>query len=316
MTAGYYVYVNDIGTGEPGWRGSDGTTVAYPAGPGGTPGVTRPYFGSCPTTSGGGAAAVVSKFGVGSSVRIFFNSGDLTQRPSIPAGVSILHVSYKVTEANILNGSQDANLIDLINWMRPGWILTLNHERDNDGISGSAITDWKNMQNYLYDIKQATKPSVFTAPVFVGGTLASYTSNATRDTWCTGISGDLFGIDCDGVHISSTEANYNRISYEDELDNCETYMRHPTNTGFKAITVGEHMTARVNPPDPTGSIRAAWFQRETQRMVDHGCYAVMAYDFNFGTHNTSTNFNEMPTGSPELTLWRSLVANNPATPRT
>ena len=314
MSAGYYVYRSDVGGGTPGWRGSDGTTIGH----GGTPpAAARPYFGSTSTNVGtSGNAAVISKFGTGASIRIFFSTGDLTQRPPIPSGMSVAHISYKPDPATVASGSLDSQITDLINWCQPGWILTFHHEPDNNGWTSSQITDWKNCNNHLYDLAKAVKPSVLTAPVFTGGLMASYTSNSQRDTWCTGLRGDLFGVDCDGVAISSTEANYNRISYADELDNCDTYMRHPTNSGFQQITVPEHVTARVNPPDPDGSLRASWFQAQTQLMIDHNCYAVMCWDYDPSGHNTASNFNHIPAGSPELTVWKGLVANNPSTPRT
>lgn len=316
MSPGYYTWRADVGGGSPGWHGSDGTNI----GQSDPPPSSRPYFGSTVTTSGGNAstsAGVVSKFGVGTSIRIFFSSGDLTLRPTIPAGLSIAHLSYKPSTTAVASGSLDADITALVNFCRPGWILSFQHEYENTaGLTSTDIANWKACNNHLYDIAKSVKPSVLTAPVFLGGTLASYSTNALRDTWCTGLRGDLFGVDCDGVHISSTEPNYNRITYADELNNAETYMRHPSNSGFTAITVPEHMTARVNPPDPTGSLRAAWFQAQTQLMIDHGVYAAMCWDHNIGGHDTATNFNELPTGSPELTLWRSLVAQNPSTPRT
>lgn len=313
MSAGFYTWKADVGGGAPGWRGSDGTSIGHGEPP---PVAQRPYFGACPTNSGGGAAGVVSKYGAGASVRIFFTDGNLTQRATRAAGMSVLHVSYKPDPATVVSGALDADITSLVNSLHAGDILTFHHEPDNNGWDSTQRTAWKNMHNRLYDIKQSVKPSVLVAPVFTGGLMASYTSNATRDLWCTGLRADLFGIDCDGVHIAKTETSYNRISYADELANCETYMRHASNSGFTGITVGEHVTARVNPPDPSGSMRASWFQAQTQLMIDHNCYAVMAYDFNFGTHNTATDFNQLPTGSPELTVWRSLVASNPSTPRT
>lgn len=263
---------------------------------------------------------MLSKFGTGASVRVFFSSS-LTARPTVPAGVSIMHLSYKPNVASVLNGSLDSQLAGLVDFCQPGWILTFYHERDNDsGLTSADIQAWKDVNNYLYDFTKDRKPSVLTAPVYTGGTMANYTSNSVRDTWCTGIRGDLFGVDCDGVHIRDAghpnETNYDRIQYTDEIANCNAYMSHPSNSGFTQITVAEFITARKNPPDPTGSIRAGWMQDQAAIFEANDCYAVMAYDFNFGTHVTSTDFNEIPNGSPEDTAWTALVATNPATPRT
>lgn len=294
-----------------------GHTDITPGGGGGT--TQAPYWGACPPSGGGGASAVLSKFGTGSSVRVFFTTS-LTARPSVPAGVSIMHLSYRPDMAQVASGALDSQIISLINFCQPGWILTFHHEPDNNGWSATQRQDWKNGTNHLYDLTKSTKPSVLTAPVFTGGLMASYTSNATRDLWCTGIRSDLFGVDCDGVHIRDAahpnETNYDRIQYTDEMDNAEAYMAHPSNSGFTQITVPEMVTARKNPPDPTGSIRAGWFTSQSQIFVDRGVYAVQCYDFDFGTHNTSTDFNELPNPSPELTVWKNLVLTNPSSPRT
>lgn len=314
MSAGYYVWRADVGGGLPGWRGSDGTTIGGGAPP---PVNARPYFGAAQTNVGTtGTAAIITKYGVGASIRVFFSTGDLTQRPTIPTGMSVVHISYKPDPATVAAGTLDTQIAALANYCQPGWILTFQHEPDNNGWTSSQITDWKNCNNHLYDVVKATKPSVLTAPVFTGGLLSKYGSNANRDTWCTGLRGDLFGVDCDGPAITNSEPDYGRIDYLDEMQNATTYMQHPTNSGFTALTVPEHVTARANPPDPDGSMRAAWFAKQCQHFIDFGCYAVMCWDKDPAGRNTSSLFNHLPAGSPELAVWTSLVASNPKTPRT
>lgn len=283
----------------------------------------RPFFGS--TTTNGGASynvgaatttsAVISKYGTGASLRIFFSSSDLTLRPTIPSGMSVCHISYKPDPATVAAGGKDADIINLINWMQPGWILTFHHEPDNNGWTTQQIDDWRNMTNHLWDLKESTKPSVYTGPVFTGGLMANYTTDTKRDIWCKNLRGDMFGVDCDGAAITSSETSYDRISYLDEIQNSLRYMNDSSNTGFKQVTVPEFMTARVNPPDPDGSLRAAWFSTNAQHMIDNDIYAAMCWDSNPPNHDSSTNFNQLPSGSPELSVWQSLVASNPTTPR-
>jgi hypothetical protein len=278
-----------------------------------TPPANYPYFGAA---SNSGVNLVMSKFGTGSAYRHFFSSGDLTLRATRATGMSILHVSYKPDMATVASGSLDSQIVALVNSLHAGDILTFHHEPDNNGWNSTQIASWKAGHNHLYDIKQSTKPSVYVAPVFVGSMFASYTSNTLRNTWATGLRADFMGWDADGVHITTAESNYNRITYLDEIQNCETYMAHPTNSGMNAMTIGEHMTARVNPPDPTGNLRATWFSQQTQLFIDHGAYAVLCWDVNPAGHNTATNFNILPNPSPELTVWKNRVAANPSTPRT
>lgn len=284
------------------------------------PSATKPYYGSCPTSGGGSPQATRNKYGEGTSIRVFMTS--LTERPaSRPNGSSIMWWSYKPTPSALLSGSLDSQLRSVLDDMRPGDVLTFHHERDNDGIDGNAaaVQEWKNENNYLYDFTKAYKPSVLTGPVFTGGLMANYTSASRRNLWCTGIKGDIFGVDCDGVHIRDAshpnEMNYNRIQYTDELNNCQAYMAHPSNEGFQKIGVAEFITARKNPPDPTGSIRAGWMSDQCDIFEEFGVYAVCVYDFAFGTHNTANDMNLLPNPSPELTVMQARVATNPATPR-
>lgn len=287
---------------------------------GGTPATSnRPYYGGAsiagdsPTNS----TNIVSKFGAGTAARLFFSSSDITLRPIIGVGTSIVHVSWKPDMSQVASGLLDAQ-IDAIahdTLFRDGDILTFHHEPDNNGWTSAQITDWKNGHNRLYDRVKAIKPGLLVAPVFTGAMFANYTSNSKRDTWCTNLRADLMGWDADGVAISNTEPNYNRISYQDETDNALAYMAHPTNSGMTAMTVGEHMTARVNPPDPDGSMRAAWFSAQHTIFESAGAYAILCWDHNMAGHNTATNFNELPNPSPELTEWKNKIALNPTTPR-
>lgn len=280
------------------------------------PAVAGPFFGATPTNgvSNKSTATTVTKYGHGASCRIYFSTSDLTQRFTRDPNVSVVHVSYKPAMAEVAAGQHDADIKALLDSLHNGDILTFWHEPDNNGWTSGQITDWKNGTNHLYDLTKSYKPGVLIAPVFTGGLMANYTADSQRQTWCTNLRSDLFGIDCDGVAIKSTEANYNRISYADELDNGLAYMSHPSNSGFKALTVPEHVTARVNPPDPDGSLRAAWFTAQTNLMISAGCYAVMCWDFDSSSHNTTTNFNHLPASSPELAVWQNLVTTNPATP--
>lgn len=276
-------------------------------------------FGACPINgqaTGGesltAANSVVTKWGTGAAVRQFFDN--LPAAPNTPAGASVVHTSWYTTDSTVNGGSLDDDIAALIEATPDGHILEYKHESDNDDLTSSQITARIAAKNRLYDIKETVKPGVLVAHTMTGGFWASYGNDTTRDLWLATARGDLLGGDMDGLH-TTTGPTY-VTSYADEVANV---LRYLDRFSFKwgGWTVPEHGTSR-QPWDTTGSARAGWLTEQTDLFIGNGAYAVMLYDYNTSAHNTSTNYNQIKTGTPEFTVWSNLVtaAEPPTTPGT
>jgi hypothetical protein len=268
------------------------------------------YFGACPANPGGtGTSAqgtVLSKFGTGAAARVFHGS-DLTSGPSHASGVSIVHASFKPSVSQVNSGALDAQIEALIQRTQAGDVIEFWHEPDNNGLTGTGITEMIKAKNRLYEIKQRIKPSVLVAATMTGGFFANYTSESERQPWY-GLKGDLVGLDADGVHDSSGPT-YD-TSYSDEISGVKTFMTRNPSAGWIGWSVPEHGTSR-QPWDTTGTPRANWFTAQTKLMIDNGAYYVMLFDYNTGAHNLSDDYNQVLPGTPEHTVWKNLVAGNP-----
>lgn len=266
------------------------------------------YIGACPANPGGqslsAATTVISKWGSGSAIRQFFSS-DLTRGPNHPVGASVVHSSYKPSVSAVNSGSLDNQIKALIQRTPAGDIIEFYHEPDNDGLNPSGITAMIAAKNRLYDLKQQVKPSVKVAATMTGGFFANYSSESKRAPWY-GLRGDLIGLDADGVYDTSGPT-YD-ISYTDEIAGVKAFMTH--SSSWKGWTVPEFGTAR-QPWDMTGSARASWLSQQMKLFVDGGAYAVMLFDYNTSGHDTSTNYNQIKTGTPEFTVWKNAIAGNP-----
>lgn len=271
------------------------------------PGYTT-YFGASVANPGGSSSAaaqtVITKWGTGSAVRQFFGS-DITIGPYHPSGATVVHSSYKPDVASVNSGALDAQITALIQRTPPGDIIEFYHEPDNDGLDATGIANMIAAKNRLYDLKQQVKPSVKVAATMTGGFFANYTAESKRSPWY-GLRGDLVGLDADGVH-DTTGPTYD-ISYSDEIAGVKTFMGR--NTSWKGWTVPEHGTSR-QPWDSNGSARASWFSSQIQLFINNGAYAVMLYDYNTSSHNTSTDYNQIYAGTLEYTVWKNAVDGSP-----
>jgi hypothetical protein len=262
------------------------------------------FFGACPANPGGesltAANTVITKWGAGASVRQFFTG---LPTPNVPVGASVVHSSGKPTDTAVNSGSLDAAIEAMVQATPNGHILELQHESNNDGLTGSQITARIAAKNRLYDIKQTVKPGVLVAHTFTGGFWASYGNDATRDSWLATARGDLLGLDADGVH-DTTGPTYD-MTYADEVANV---LRYLTRFTFKwdGWTVPECGTSR-QPWDTAGSARATWLRDQAAILTNNGAYAVMAYDYNTSAHNTATDYNQLKTGTPEFTVGSSPI---------
>src|SRR4051812_35989959 len=88
VAAGYQTSINEL----------QAKLTGAPVAPTPAPVSGRTFFGACPTNSGT-VEQVVSKYGTGVAVRRFM--GDLTAAAVRPAGVGVMHWSWKPTLAGI-----------------------------------------------------------------------------------------------------------------------------------------------------------------------------------------------------------------------
>ncbi|MDF2460959.1 MAG: Dockerin type domain [Candidatus Saccharibacteria bacterium] len=305
------VNIIDLSTLLSHWGSAVATPTPTPATPTPTPptGGINTYIGACPANPGGtsltAAQSVLNKWGTGAAIRQF--NGDITTGPNHPSGASIVHTSYRPSVSQVNSGALDTQIEALIQRTPAGDVIEFYHEPDNDGLTGTGITDMIKAKNRLYEIKQRVKPTVLVAATMTGGFFANYTSESVRQPWY-GLKGDLVGLDADGVH-DSTGPTYD-TSYADEIAGVKTFMTRNPSAGWIGWGVPEHGTSR-QPWDTTGTPRANWFAAQTKLMIDAGARYVMLYDYNTSAHQLANDYNQILTGTPEFTVWNNLVDNNP-----
>lgn len=272
-----------------------------------TPQASKTAFGAC-VTNGGTLAGVGQKYGGTPPVRHFATT--TVAWAATPANTSV-HRSFKpaytiadsTIDAMLKAAEADAVKNNVIH------LVTFHHESDNDGLSGTALTDRIKQINRPYERKQALGlKHVYVVPVFTGGLFASYTAQAKRDLW-NGVKGDLLGVDMDGVHTADTASDY-ATNYDDETANALKFVAANKANGFIGWTVPEFGTSRRS-FDSSGAKRAAWFTKWGKHFADNGAVQVLAYDYDTGSHNgATTDYNQLRVGTPEHNAWKALVATN------
>jgi hypothetical protein len=284
--------------------------AALEAGGGGNGGGGEPapsagtLYGAC-LTNGGNEAAVLTKFGQGAAIRRFYQ--ETLTWPSVPSGCPAIHISYKPSQSQVLAGTLNGQIDQLLERADDSGkivYLTFWHESDNDGLSSAGITDRVRASNHVYDRVEAWgNPRIQYGPIHTGGFFADYTGDSKRAPW-SGMKGHFLGADMDGVHDGKT---YD-ISYADETARVVALV---SEWGYEYWTVPEFGTSR-RPDDPTGEPRADWFEQWAGHFAEHGAAQVLLYDYDTSANDDhpAGPYNVVVDGSPELAVWRGLVATN------
>jgi hypothetical protein len=293
-------------------------------GGGGATGAT--YFGAEPNPAGNSTTSqqgLINKWGGRPASRHYFGANS-TGLPVHIAGISVAQWSWSwgSLDAQVVAGNHDAYFASCAAAMKNGDIATYAHESDNKGLTGTALSNRIGAMNRFYDVFKNTKPGVFVSPTHTGYMFSPKNPSgaALRTTWGA-VKGDLIGLDLDGVHMDNGNypgaTDYTAIDYLGHVTVAKNFITANKARGYIGWTVPETMTSRITSFDPTGSKRAAWFQKNLTYMKNGGAYAVHVWDFprpaNLGGESTAA-FNVIPNPSPEYTVVKSFIAGNPANP--
>lgn len=194
--------------------------------------------------------------------------------------------------------------------MKP--IVTFRHEPDNDGMTAAQIAQWKADSNRLYDRNVALGRPCLIAPTFTGNFWSNHTTDAQRDVWLSGLKGDLFGDDQDGVHDNQTakpadlvyRVGSSEMTNADEIANLQRALVKYAANGWTGFCVPEFGTSRAA-WDTTGEGRAKWMRDNAARFVAAGAVSIHWYD-----HAAAGKSDVLDAGTPEYAVLRTLVAGN------
>lgn len=268
-------------------------------------------WSACPANPGGNDLAAQKRvptkwgaFGAVVGVRQFMSAAPVTVGPFLAPGVERVHTSWNLDDAAVNSGSLDKDIDAML--LRAAatpyvHLVENRHESDNDGLTGTALTNRIKAKNRIWERKEALGlgDKVLVVATFTGGFWASYGSDATRDLWLSQTKCDVAGLDADGVH-TKTGPDY-RTSYADEVKNL---LRYQAKYGIPHVTVPEFGTSR-QPWDTTGQPRAGWVLVQARILATAKPLMVAAYDYNTASNpgGPGKPFNQLTAGSPEFGVW-------------
>ncbi len=244
---------------------------------------------------------MVSKFGVGSSVRVFSQS---IAAPTHPVGASTVHTSYALLRYGVSRdqalrgvtaGTYDAQIAAAAKATPAGDSIEIVHEADKKITDGN--TTWPVVlaaKNHFYDVAKAANPNVLIANTVTGWT-AEPTSGRDFERWGQ-VKADIVGIDCDGVNPATGAYP----SYDAEIAAAVAFVKAHAASGYRSWAVPE-FTAGRQAADTDGSKRIAWFQDVAAKFTANGARYVDYFDYN----NTPNEALELP---DEIAAWKTFVS--------
>lgn len=288
------------------------------------------YYGACPH-NGASAASVITKFGVGASIRWFDGNRGFSAIPTRPESCSVFHASWKplsgtITASNIISACR--NLVDFD-------VIEIFHEHDNDGTTmASRITQKEQFHNLVVQLREAGDiPNLLTCCTFTGYAFATENS---KDPAFAYAEADILGSDWDGIdskpYQSFSGAGYptnNPIYYDFFAHEYAETVAFKNRMGYRAWAIPEFgsfrsqafsgvnssgATVSASGLDANGVVRVAWMADQA-RKIDAAAdkpYFTMVFDFaNRPTITPQPHLEclELPN---EINFWRDLVAKNPA----
>jgi len=255
-------------------------------------------FGACAPYPGGqtdaAAQTVIAKWGHPVALRHFCTT---FRNPPTNPGFSIVHTSYKQNNdaVGIAAGNYDTQIAALAAATPAGHVVEWMHEHDKkvrDGVV--SMSNLVAAKNRFYDVVKANNPAVLVACTVTGWEMDP-SSGRDPDTWGV-LRGDLFGVDCDGVHPASLPYPEFRRDAQGAIDFIERW----AHMGYQGWCVPEFGAPRLSTGDADGRHRAAWMLDYAAFFVEFGARYVCLYDYE------SSPGNELTTPA-ELDAWQSLI---------
>lgn len=262
----------------------------------------KTLYGACPLNTPAGAVSVLSKYGVGASVRLFFSGGfgSVTR----PSNVSKMHVSWKPAIGSTISDSQ---VITACGNLRDGDLVEVWHESDVKYRKGQNLAGMLALKNAFHDtvalLRSAGRiPQVLTVNTWAGWSVDSTSSVNPANLHCRA---DLLGIDMDGL-----PANENFYQFATRQMGSKFVAAYKAG-GYKGWTIGEFCMPSV-PSDPAGTRRTTWFRSEVDKISKGVPTAgipaphMIAW---FDTAGIIGNTEKLLT-TTEISAWKALVAQN------
>jgi len=217
------------------------------------------FIGACPEPNAS-AAAVLTKYGNGSSIRTF-SSGTFGAAVARPAGASNVHHSWKPTLGQAL--PSDAVIQAAVANLVAGDIVEVWHEADVKQRKGDPLAPMMTMKNAFHAAivrmrNAGTIPQLRTCNTLAGWTVDS-TSNVNPSSPDVLANADLLGIDMDGI---PADEDFYAFAERQMGTKFTTAM---TNGLYKGWSVPEFCMPSVA-TDPTSSRRIAWFRDQVAKV--------------------------------------------------
>jgi hypothetical protein len=254
-------------------------------------------WGACPGSGGAsGAQKVLDKWGTGQAVRIFVPGGFDTL-PTIPDGVTLLHVSWKPDLAALIAGSLDAQIRAVVAWaqalqsrgIEP--VLEVWHEPDAKARKGSGtVAQYVAAKSAFGRRVRELAPTIRTACTLTGWTF-NPASGINPDEWGTVVA-DVLGVDCDGINST--------IKYPDYSGTIAAAAAWAEVCGFD-LAVPEFGEPRLA-SDTDGTKRAAWLTEQAAKLEAAGAGYVLLFDYTA----TATVPYELTTPA-EIAAWQAVI---------
>ena len=254
-------------------------------------------WGACPGSGGAsGAQKVLDKWGTGQAVRIFVPGGFDTL-PTIPDGVTLLHVSWKPDLAALIAGSLDAQIRAVVAWaqalqsrgIEP--VLEVWHEPDAKARKGSGtVAQYVAAKSAFGRRVRELAPTIRTACTLTGWTF-NPASGINPDEWGTVVA-DVLGVDCDGINSTTKYPDYGPV--------IAAAAAWAKSHGYD-LAVPEFGEPRLA-SDTDGSKRAAWLTEQAAKLEAAGVGWVQLFDYTA----TATVPYELTTPA-EIAAWKAVI---------
>lgn len=247
--------------------------------------IGRAFIGCCPVYPGGTGISnlqtIVDRFGTGAAARQFYSG---LQVPPRPAGLSIVHSSFKPDPDLVISGALDGAIETMAAGVPAGDLVEVWHESDLKERAGTfTFSQLSGCKNRFYD-----RVKIVNQAALVGNTLTSWQFDDNNDSWdrhrwLRDVKADVLGVDVDGVHSS-------QLPYPDYMDDLERTkaifdVYHNVGGMYRYVAIPELGTKIISPTvDPTGAYRRAWADNIlAQYAAQLPLLYVAWYDFLVGT---------------------------------
>lgn len=260
-------------------------------------------FGACVLTTEQG---VLTRLGPKAGVRRFYRPQDGMKAPTVPAGCSFFHVSWKPAQQPTI-----AQLIAACRPLRPGDGVTLHHELDvkhKQGLSTAELDRLLKMQSQFHadivDLRKAGDiPEVETWLVHAAWRYSGGSESPERYL----ADADVLGPDLDGANSRTKQSFYLDWASPVFIENITRVADRDYDGKWGAPEYGERL---IDSDDElaTGTVgakRLAAVREQVPKLVAAGARSVLWFD-----QESDPAWEGYPLTPIELPYWRELVATN------